>query len=636
MASATKRIILSSGWVKIAEAKGREAMAMIDAYGAVQLAVADGEPPRGDVASGHSLNGSMMWPVKGAEIIWARGAGVAVSVTLLKVVPEFATLDSAALKVATASAQAVATAAAGAAATADAKAVTADNKATAADAKATEAQTVAANARRAAGPIPQEFGAVGDGVTDDTAAMQAWKDYVVSNSITGMLPTGRYRATALDMYPYQSYAIRGDGDRQSIILIDNPDRAAAGLKFTHPSNPSTRGRPYQVSDIGVDAMAGTKACLIEDRYAGGSKWNRVRVEGYHGSTGVRMEKCWNVDINEMSVWGCGHNVVAKTVPEGVTFSIAASSTTMTASGPVFSADDVGRTLTLAINSTATPQTFQIVGYTDPQTVTVGAVRKLNFTNAPGSFGGVRGSMTTGSNVLTLEADVLTSDDIGRKIYVVSAALNGSIPRPLPAIISGVSGTSITLSAQAQRDVALAELVFDPAVDFGDADFSVNERTNDLYCSGLHIERHRGCGLVLTGYNMSFPSIKVHASGHTAINHLASNIQMLAYDAYGHMDGVFSQVVSSNVGRILATGQDAPLSLSWMETMLTHDMPTIRMQDCGDGAAVDIGTIKGLGNGQNQNAMDGCLSTDGSGLIMARLIGAPGQSYRRMNVVIPTP
>lgn len=151
MASATKRIILSSGWVKIAEAKGREAMAMIDAYGAVQLAVADGEPPRGDVTSGHSLNGSMMWPVKGAEIIWARGAGVAVSVTLLKVVPEFATLDSAALKVATASAQAVATAAAGAAATADAKAVTADNKATAADAKATEAQL-------AAGPTPQMFG----------------------------------------------------------------------------------------------------------------------------------------------------------------------------------------------------------------------------------------------------------------------------------------------------------------------------------------------------------------------------------------------------------------------------------------------------------------------------------------------
>lgn len=505
-----------------------------------------------------------------------------------------------------------------------------------ADAKATEAQTVAANARRAAGPIPQEFGAVGDGVTDDTTALQAWVDYVVANSITGMLPTSRYRSAPLNMYPYQSYAIRGDGDRQSIILIDCPDRTAAGLKFTHPTSPSTRGRPYQISDIGVDAMAGTRACLIEDRFSSGAKWNRIRVEGYHGATGVRFENCWNVDINEMSVWGSGHNVVAKAVPEGVTFSIAASSTTMTASGPVFSADDVGRTLTLAINSTATPQTFQIVGYTDPQTVTVGAVRKLNFTNAVGSFGGVRGDMTNGSNVLTLESDVLTSDDIGRKVYVVGADLIGSIPQPLSAIITGISGSSITLDAQAKRNVSLAELVFDPAVDFGDTDLSDNQRTNDLYCSGLHIERHRGCGLVLTGYNMAFPSLKVHASGHTAINDLASNIQVLLYDAYGHMDGVFSQVVSSNVGRILVTGQDAPLSLSWMETMLTHDMPTIRMQDCGDGAAVDIGTIKGLGANQNQNAMDGCLSLSGPGLIMARLIGAPGQAYRRTNVIIPTP
>lgn len=629
MASATKRIILSSGWVKIAEAKGREAMAMIDAYGAVQLAVADGEPPRGDVASGHSLNGSMMWPVKGAEIIWARGAGVAVSVTLLKVVPEFATLDSAALKVATASAQAVATAAAGAAATADATAA-------AADAKATEAQTVAANARRAAGPIPQEFGAVGDGVTDDTAALQAWVDYVVANSVTGVLPAGTYLATTLDMYPYLSYAIRGDGDRQSVINIDNPDRNGVGLKFTHPSNPQTRGQPYQISDIGVGAEAGTKACLIEDRYAGGSKWNRIRVRGYHGGTGIRMEKLWNVDMSEVSVWGCGHNIPAKTVPEGVTFSIGPSTTTLTASGPVFSADDVGRTLTLGASASTTPQTFQIVGYTDPQTATVGATRKRVYSNVPGSFGGVRGSMTASSNVLTLEADVLTSDDIGRKVYVVGAALNGSMPRPLPATITGVSGTSVTLSAQAQRAVTLAELVFDPAVDFGDADYSVAQKTNDFYCSGLHIEHHRGCGLVVTGVSLSMPSMKLHASGHTAINDMATNIQMLSYDAYGTISGTFEQVVASNVGRILITGSDAPLSMQWIETMLTHDMPTVCMQYCGNGAALDIGTIKGLGTDQNQNAMDGCLSTDGTGLIMARLIGAPGQSYRRMNVVIPTP
>lgn len=511
-----------------------------------------------------------------------------------------------------------------------------DQKATDADAKAVAAQAAAANARRAAGPIPQEFGAVGDGTTDDTAALQDWIDHLRTNNLTGKMPAGRYRITTLDVFPSGSYGIIGDGDRQSVFLVDNPSRSGVGLKFTHPTNPSTRGTQYQLSDIGVEPFSAstTKACLVEARYASGAKWNRVRVRGYHGATGVRVEKAWNVDINELSVWGCGHSVPAKTVPEGVTFSIGPSTTTLTASGPVFSADDVGRFLTLAASSSTTPQTFQIVGYTDPQTVTVGATRKRVYTNVPGGFGGVRGSMTASSNVLTLEADVLTADDIGRKVYVIGAALNGSMPRPLPAIITGVSGTSITLSAHAQRSVTLAELLFDPAVDFGDADYSVVQKTNDFNCTGLHVEGHRGCGLVVTGVTLNMPNIKLHSSGNVEFNEQATNIQMLAYDASGVIAGTFEQTVASNVGRILVTGSDAPLSLPWIETVMTHDMPTLRMQDCGNGAAVDIGTIKGLGSDQNQNAMDGCLSTDGSGLIMARLIGAPGQSYRRTNVVLP--
>ncbi|WP_323008520.1 hypothetical protein [Paracoccus sp. (in: a-proteobacteria)] len=207
MASATKRIILSSGWVKIAEAKGREAMAMIDAYGAVQLAVADGEPPRGDVASGHSLNGTMMWPVKGAEIIWARGAGVAVSVTLLKVVPEFATLDSAAIKVATASAQAVATAAAGAAATADAKATDALDSWAAWDAIAEV--------------DPHRFGAVGftydELVTANgsgMAAIAAANDaaFIAANALLEQRGGGVIRYRGL-IYPFSATLTRGSNVR---------------------------------------------------------------------------------------------------------------------------------------------------------------------------------------------------------------------------------------------------------------------------------------------------------------------------------------------------------------------------------------------------------------------------------------
>lgn len=84
MAGATHRTLVSANWTKIGAAGGREAMALIDATGNVEVAVAEGEQPRPGLAAGHKLFGQMSLPVKGAEIVWARGAGVYVCLTMLK------------------------------------------------------------------------------------------------------------------------------------------------------------------------------------------------------------------------------------------------------------------------------------------------------------------------------------------------------------------------------------------------------------------------------------------------------------------------------------------------------------------------------------------------------------------------
>lgn len=84
MAGATHRTLVSANWTKIGAAGGREAMALIDATGNVEIAVADGEQPHPGLVAGHKLVGQMSLPVRGAEIVWARGAGVYVCLTLLK------------------------------------------------------------------------------------------------------------------------------------------------------------------------------------------------------------------------------------------------------------------------------------------------------------------------------------------------------------------------------------------------------------------------------------------------------------------------------------------------------------------------------------------------------------------------
>ncbi len=66
------------------------------------------------------------------------------------------------------------------------------------------------------------FGAVGDGVTDDTAACQAALDFAITNGNTETyFPTGTYMVTGLTIATRQR--IHGDGNCSEIKLIDNSD-----------------------------------------------------------------------------------------------------------------------------------------------------------------------------------------------------------------------------------------------------------------------------------------------------------------------------------------------------------------------------------------------------------------------------
>lgn len=59
-----------------------------------------------------------------------------------------------------------------------------------------------------------EFGATGDGTTDDTVALQSWLDYIVTNHLAGWLPKGNYKLTAaltVTTSPSYGWSINGEG-----------------------------------------------------------------------------------------------------------------------------------------------------------------------------------------------------------------------------------------------------------------------------------------------------------------------------------------------------------------------------------------------------------------------------------------
>ena len=57
----------------------------------------------------------------------------------------------------------------------------------------------------------KDFGAVGDGVTDDTAAIQAALDHVAANGGTLYFPAGTYLSDSLQVTPTASFEINGFG-----------------------------------------------------------------------------------------------------------------------------------------------------------------------------------------------------------------------------------------------------------------------------------------------------------------------------------------------------------------------------------------------------------------------------------------
>lgn len=507
-------------------------------------------------------------------------------------------------------------------------------------------------------PTPIHFGAMGDVVpgnggagTDDTVPVQAWLDWLKRFSACGWLPGGFwFKITSVYLWTALPFTIMGDGSRSCGFYVSNPDRQAAGLKATHEVDPTLRSVQIDLYDFGLESGAGNKAVLYEHRFTSDFKMHRVRCGARDNWDGadhpfVVLSKCWNVDVGEITSWRGGKFFAPFSIPQGQRFNMTVGSDRITADGGsfAFTAAMVGKYLNLI--GTGRYQSFLVEELISSTEVRTATVAEDNFPSVLASFGHVRGTIAEGSNILALEEDVMSIDDVGRRVYVHGADLNweGTIV-PLVTRVVDVDGPNITLAHAAGRSIALADLIFDPVFDFGDEKAGeVNERTSDFKFKDLHVERCSGTALVATGTRTDASSIKLHgnATGQEAeVAGMQSGIQAYLYSWYGHMSGDFEQMcLASGLGRVVVTGNSGACSFGHVGAVLGYDIPAI----CSDlntlGALVNVEGIHHLSGRATEGLFAHAVKAKGAGKIRCGYVtgtaNVPRQPLENIGFSVPT-
>ncbi len=361
------------------------------------------------------------------------------------------------------------------------------------------------------------YGVVGDGVTDDTAAVQSIVARLIASGRPWVLefPEGEYLLSGeIDLSTAtKSFSIIGAGKQRTIFRVSafGADKKlfkgnAAGASFTYITM-----RDFSVRSVGDSRNKAHPTIFFFPNY---SRLNFSFLEFTAiGNTPIIMGPAYNSDLNNIEIFSCGWQPLYKST-SGLTASTTSGSATLTASGAIFSAGDVGKTIYVRqhSNSSGNPSNSALIavisGFTSSTVVTLD---RTAFRTASGllfSFDAPAGSVTSGSPTLTLDTACLDSSDVGRIITVMRGGTNFE---PLTARIATVtSGTVAQLDVNASS-TATAAVTFGSSIYIG-AEVAADggAAVNDITFSDIHIELNRGAGVIVDqGTNVHFSRFKCH-------------------------------------------------------------------------------------------------------------------------------
>ena len=361
-----------------------------------------------------------------------------------------------------------------------------------------------------------DFGAVGDGVTDDTTALQAFIDHLKSNSLMGYMPSGTYKVTdELDLFSSTtgvSWGIAGESWLETVIMCHFSGYNKAVLKgWTAASLAAgTRAAAPVLERIRVE-YDGTDSVQnpigFDFRGAGNGRFKELSVQG-NNNTQFRYTSASNSDCDNLVLYNGGRNFPRKDA-DAVTFAITAGATTLVSSAGHFVAADVGEVLML-VSATHT-ELYTIASYTNTTTVEVIAVSNRAHTVSTGTWADNQFSIAATGTTLTANGStpVFVAADVGLNIYIDKAGADGGMHRC--EIVSYTNAYTVEVDIAAVTTVTASEIAVPAgAFDLDDNFADYGGVTNDLGYKNVQIETFKGVGAVVRGQTRAnFNQWKIH-------------------------------------------------------------------------------------------------------------------------------
>jgi hypothetical protein len=421
---------------------------------------------------------------------------------------------------------------------------------------------------------PEDFGALGDGVTDDFRAINAACQALIASGKSWVLQFGPrpYRISdEIDLTaataPYELRGVR----EQTQILPDafGPTKAC----FRHAS-----GMP--ITQIGFEFRAATglknHPMGIVMRESGRATLRDI-TSGNLGNTVLFSTRAFNADWQNLDLFFCGWQPLHKEIttgPRGITLSTTADSPVVTASAPVFDADDVDKDLFIFHDADANEAIIAtVVTYTSPTQVTLSRPMRVDLSGLRFSFGPVTAAMT--GDVLTFARDIgLDAADVGRMIYVDQAGADGRTL--VTRITSVISGDACVLADVAEFD-GIWRVFFTPTVYLGSHEVPTGSTTgpNDITIDKCLVEGFKGPGVLVDGgLHIKFVELKTHGRAWGEFSGFGASAEALIWNG-AHKSRIETWELefcgkSATGGVIRVAGAAPGLSIDY----LSHNAPLV--------------------------------------------------------------
>lgn len=491
-----------------------------------------------------------------------------------------------------------------------------------------------------------EFGAIGNSDNTGTGQLDPGNDDWASFQACANagIATGRPFDFVMGMRAYKignevsftnattSYNVRGESVEKTFVC-PTPFGASKAL-FRCDSNEQGEQRVssacrYEHFHIRRGTAHKNHPIGIYHPFMGRSSVENV-TSGNLGNTVVWTTGVFNCDWSHLNLFSSGWQPLHRMLPDSVRASTTAGSSTVTVNQSVFQPSDVGKVFYIqqgSIDHATLPNSAMvaiIAGVVSSTEITLDRPALLTQTNRRVSFGIIRGSLASGSNQLTMEADAFDSDDVGRFLYIDGAGSSGGLLAC--RIVAVLSPAVCVLDTNAATAVTNGRVFWAPTIYAGRVGITGGGTPiNDFVIDNLLVELFRGPAIIADGgTHMYLNQFKAHGQTFG----LYTNFARSSHAIYN--SGLTRFVVNgaewefgcheSDMGYVVLAGQRAEMLLDH----ITLNAPCYGAYSLADFRADDERSVLNVGNVMGSREYDKDLdvvNTRGSAILAARTIGS---------------